>query len=82
MVALEQELIERITKLNEDQKRRVLDFVREINQPEHTAYTALELMKLPYEERNKRVIEALKKSQNDDVELLEAFDDLAFDEVF
>lgn len=80
MVALEQELIERITKLNEDQKRLVLDFVREIDQPKQTTYTAVELMKLPYEERNRLVVEALQRSQNDDIEVLEAFDDLDFDE--
>lgn len=80
MVALEQELIDRITKLNDDQKRRVLDFVREINQPEQISYTALELMKLPYEERNRLVVEALQRSQNDDIEVLEAFDDLDFDD--
>jgi hypothetical protein len=76
MNTLERELIDRISRLDEDNQRRVLDFVRSIETaPQARAYSALELMKLPYEERTRLAIEALERSADEDVEVFEAYDD-------
>jgi len=73
MSAVEQELIQKISHLSDDQQRRVLEFVQSIEKlPQETTYTALELIKLPYEERNRLVIAALESSADEDFEIFEA----------
>lgn len=52
--------------------------IEEVQQEKH--YTARELMKLPREERNRLVIEALERTVDEDIELLEAFDEADFDD--
>jgi hypothetical protein len=81
MSALERELLEKFNRLDTEKQRKVLEFVRGIEKdvPEKT-YTARELMKLPREERNRLVIQALERTANDDVELFEAFDEADFDD--
>lgn len=76
MTTLEQKLIEKISRLDDVKKQRVLEFVENINIERH--YTAQELMRLSSHERNRIAQAALERSQNDDVELFEAFgeDDL------
>lgn len=65
MTSVEQELIERISHLNTDQQRRVLDFVRSFEESEPPkSYSARDLMKLPLQERNQLVIQALERSTN------------------
>jgi hypothetical protein len=72
MSALEQELMQKISRLSDDQQRRVLEFVQSIEkQPQETLYTALELIKLPYEERNRLVIAALESSADEEFEIFE-----------
>lgn len=81
MTSVEQEIIERINHLNADQQRRVLDFVRDIDESEpQKSYSARELMKLPLQERNRLVIEALERSTNDDVEQFDAYSETDLDD--
>ncbi len=81
MTTLEQELIEKISRLDEDKQRRILEFVETIeDQSTEHIYTAQELMRLPYEERNRIAQAALERSLNDDVELFETFDESDFND--
>jgi hypothetical protein len=81
MSALEQELIEKISHLDTEKQRQVLEFVRRLEAPQQTqTYSALELMRLPPDERNRLVVQALERSANDDIEMLEAFDESDFDD--
>jgi hypothetical protein len=74
MTTVERELIEKISNLDVEQQRRVLDFVRSLEGPElEKTYTARELMKLPPQERNRLVIQALERSANEEVELFEIY---------
>lgn len=83
MSALEHELIERISRLDAEKQRKVLEFVRHIEEvPEKRTYTATELMKLPPEERNRLVIEALDRSANEDFEIFEAYREEDFDDSY
>jgi predicted component of type VI protein secretion system len=79
--AIKRELIESINRLDVEKQRRVLEFVRSIEQsPLEKTLSPSELMKLPFEERNQLVAAALERSLNDDVELLEAYDEADFDD--
>jgi hypothetical protein len=80
MTTLKQELIEKIDRLDEDKQRRILEFVETIEDviPVERAYTAQELMRLPFEERNRLAKAALSRSLDEDVELFEAFGDADF----
>lgn len=79
MAAIEQEIMDKIRNLDEQAKRRVLEFVSRLESGQRP-YTARELMKLPYEERNRIAQEALARSQDEDVELFEAFGEADFDD--
>ena len=80
MTTLEQQLIEKISQLDEDKQRQVLDFVETIEaaKPSPHHYTAQELMRLPFEERNRIAQAELQRSLQDDIELLETFDEADF----
>jgi hypothetical protein len=86
MSAVEDELIEKIRRLDVEKQQRVLQYVETIEDFEQPAsterkyYSARELIKMPLEERNRLVSEALARSQDQDIEVLEAFDDLDFDD--
>lgn len=63
-MTLEEELIEKITQLDEIQQRRVLEFIETL-QDENSAerhYTAKDLMRLSPEERDRVAREALERS--------------------
>lgn len=74
MTSVEHELLEKISHLDLETQRRVLEFIRSLeeSQPEKT-YSARELMKLPVQERNRLVIQALERSANEDIELCDAY---------
>lgn len=84
MSALREELLAKIARLNETQQRRVLEFVRQIEtietpQPERH-YTALELMQMPYDERNRILAERVALAADEDFEVFEANSDEDFDD--
>ena len=82
MTTVEQELMEKIHLLDEDGQRHILKIVKEmenVKSAERT-YTAQELMRLPFEERNRIAKAALERSLDDDVELFEAFGEADFND--
>jgi len=81
MSALEQELIERISRLDQEKQQKVLEFVQSIEDtPDEQTYSIYELMKLPVEERERLVIESLGRSANEDFEIFEAYSEEDFDD--
>lgn len=73
MSALERELIDKITRLDADQQRLVLDFVERIEtatQPKR--YTARELLRLPPEERDRLIAAAFEMAATENFETFEA----------
>lgn len=77
MVALEQEILIAIRRLDETSQQRVLEFVRQISEKERT-YTASELLDMPFEERELHVRAALEKSKHVDFEIFEAYSENDF----
>jgi hypothetical protein len=67
MSAIQQELLEKISQLDEAQQRRVLEFVDRIASPHH--YTPRELLSLPPEERDRLMQEAFDRAANEEFEL-------------
>ena len=81
MSAIEREIIEKVKRLDEVRQERVLEFVESLeSQPPETNLSARELMKLPFEERNRLVIAALERSADEDFEVFEANDADDFDD--
>jgi hypothetical protein len=63
-MTLEQELIEKIMQLDESQQRLVLEFIESLEHEDSAERydTAKDLMRLPFEERNRIAKEALERS--------------------
>lgn len=81
MTSLEHELHEKISRLDQQKQRRVLDFVRSLEElPPERTYSARDLMKLPLHERNQIVIKALERSADEDIELFEAYSESDLDD--
>jgi hypothetical protein len=76
MSALEQEIFEKVKRLDEQQKAKVLEFIAHIAPAVPSVverpYTARELMQLPYEERNRIIMAQLESSQTEDFEIFNA----------
>lgn len=77
MTTLKQELMEKISHLDEDQQRRVLEFIENLEAAitHGPPYTAQELMRLPFEERQKAVTAAFAAAADEGFEIFEAFGD-------
>ncbi len=73
MTSLERELFEKISRLDLDQQRQVLEFVHSLEGHPEKTYSARELMKLPPQERNRIVSKALERTDNEDTELFDAY---------
>jgi ERCC4-type nuclease len=81
MSSIKRELIESINRLDTEKQEQVLEFVRSIeNAATLKTYSPRELMRLPFEERNKIVAAALQRSVEDDVELFDANSEADFDD--
>ncbi len=77
MNALEKEILERIYRLAPDKQQRVLAF---LDQLEHERpLSALDLMRLPAEERQRRVQAAIEAAANEDFEIFEAYSEESLD---
>lgn len=83
MAAIEQEILDKLARMNEAQKQRVLEFVRDIETLPQKTYSAEELLKLPLEERERLVAESLALAADEDFEIFEAYseEDTKFDGV-
>jgi hypothetical protein len=84
MSAVEQEIIEKVRRLDEEAQKRVLTFIEELEisdeTPPHKFYTAPELLQLPEEERNRLVAEAFERAADEDFEIFEAYSEENFDD--
>ena len=78
MTTLEQEIIERISKLDSENQRRVLDFVTQLEA--EPPLSARDLLKLPYKERQRRVKAAFDAPANEEFETFEAYSEEFIDE--
>ena len=78
MELLEQEIIDKFQQLAPDAQARVLDFLEHIRQSR--PLSALEIMQLPIEERQKYVQSAIASATNEDFEIFEAYSEEALDE--
>jgi hypothetical protein len=78
MSTLEQEILERINKLDSEKQQRVLEFVSQLE--DERPLSARELMKLPYAERQRRVKAAFEAAANEDFETFEAYSEEPIDE--
>jgi hypothetical protein len=74
---LEQELMEKISHLDEDGKRQVLAFVETITP---RFYTVNELMAMSVEERDKAIKAAFAAAANEEFEIFEAYSEEDFDD--
>lgn len=71
MDVLEKEIIEKFRQLEPSARQRVLSFLEQL---EHERpLSALELMRLPAEERQRRVQAAIASAADDDFETFEAY---------
>lgn len=77
MATLEQELMEKISHLNEDGKRQVLDFVETITP---RFYSLDELIAMPPEARSKAVAASFAATADEDFEIFEANSEEDFDD--
>jgi hypothetical protein len=79
MKAIEQQILEKVSRLEPAQKQRVLAFVEQMAaQQQH--YTARELMQLPFEERNAILQAQLAQAVDEDFETFEAYSEEYLDD--
>jgi len=78
MNVLEQEIIEKFQQLEPSARQRVLGFLEQL---EHERpLSALELMRLPAEERQRRVQAAIASAADEDFETFEAYSEEAIND--
>ena len=78
MDVLEKEIIEKFQQLDSSARQRVLDFLEHL---EHERpLSALELMRLPAEERQRRVQAAIALAADEDFETFEAYSEEAIND--
>jgi hypothetical protein len=78
MNVLEKEIIEKFQQLEPSARQRVLDFLEQL---EHERpLSALELMRLPLEERRRRVQAAIVSAADEDFEIFEAYSEEAIND--
>lgn len=76
--SIEQQILEKLRRLDEAQKQQVLDFMtRSLGEPH--PYTAEELLQLPPEERARLVAAAFEAAANEDFETFEAYTEEGLD---
>jgi hypothetical protein len=78
MNMLEKEIIEKFQQLDSSARQRVLGFLEQL---EHERpLSALELMRLPAEERQRRVQAAIASAADEDFEIFEAYSEEAIND--
>jgi len=78
MNTLEQEIVEEFRQLEPDARERVLNLLEHL--ADNRPLTALELMRLPAEERQRRVQAAMAVAADEDFETVEAYSEESIDE--
>lgn len=71
MTVLEQEIIDKFQQLDPTARQRVLDHLEQLAQDR--PLSAIELMRLPPEERQRRVQAAIASAADEDFETFEAY---------
>jgi hypothetical protein len=71
MNAIEKKILEKLSRLEDDQQRRVLEFVEQLTMPTRR-YTARELMQVPVHERNTILRAQLERFADEKFETFEA----------
>jgi hypothetical protein len=80
MNAIEQQILEKVSRLEPAQKQRVLAFVEQLATQKQN-YTARELMRLPVEERNAILQMQLAQAADEDFESFEAYSEENLDDL-
>ena len=78
MSTLEQEILERINKLDSEKQQRVLEFVAQLEKDR--PLTLAELRKLLPKERQAHIKAAFEAAANEDFEIFEAYSEEPIDE--
>lgn len=66
---IENEIIDLVKQLDENRQRQVLDYVRQLDITEKPRLTALDIMQLPSEERERIVAESFALAADEDFEI-------------
>jgi len=78
MDVLEKEIIEKFQQLDSSARQRVLGFLEQLEY--ERPLSALELMRLPAEERQRRVQAAIASAADEDFETFEAYSEEAIND--
>ena len=78
MSTVQQEIIDRLQTLDQNDQRRVLDFIAHLHEPPQKHYSPRELMRLPATERDRIVAESFKLAEDEDFETFEAYSEEPF----
>lgn len=70
---VEQAIIDRLHEFHTEAQRRVLEFIEQLKAQPRTHYSAIELMRLPAEERDRIVAEVFRLAENKDFKISEAY---------
>ena len=80
MNTIEQQILEKVSLLEIEKQKRVLEFVEKLATPVKR-YTARELMQMPVIERNAIVRAQLERSADEDFETFEAYSEENLDAI-
>ncbi|MDX2076358.1 MAG: hypothetical protein SFZ02_07990 [bacterium] len=73
MTTIEQEILTLIGQMDENQQHQLLDTARQLIQKPHRYYTAVELLELPEEERERYMAWSFAQAENEEFEIFEAY---------
>ncbi len=76
---LDDVILEAVRPLSDAQKRQLLSYIEHLEDQE-SAPTLVELLAMPYDERNQRAKQALERSQMYEHDDLEGYTDADFDD--
>ena len=82
MSMIEQEIIDRVRRLNDDQKRHVLDYLRQVESAGFSSgLSARDLMKLSPDELQQHIMNSLALAAEEDFETFEAYSEEPLDDL-
>ncbi|MBC8100270.1 MAG: hypothetical protein H7Y11_12560 [Armatimonadetes bacterium] len=73
MESVEQMILDEVRKLSADQQTQILALLHQM-QARRAVPLALQLMQMPFEQRNQLVMTALARTAHEDIELFEAYE--------
>lgn len=78
-ISIDQQIIEAIRRLDDSQKRQVLNYVRQTLR-QKSSYAVWELLQLPPDERERQIASAFEAAAQEDFEVFEAYSQEDLDE--